>query len=59
MSIAQLTFDCASRHAGDDLALEEEEHDQRDDRDDDHVRKEQVPLVDELAGDNTRFAHCQ
>src|SRR6266508_4114710 len=48
-SLCRLTLDCAGRHPGNDLPLEEHEHDQGRNRDDHHVREEQVPLRAELA----------
>jgi hypothetical protein len=39
-----LALNRAGRHPFNDLPLEEEEHDQRRDRDDNHIGEEQVPL---------------
>jgi len=49
MYCAFSTFDCASRHTGNDLALEEHEHDEGWNCDDNYIRKEQIPLRTELA----------
>jgi len=39
-----LTFDRASGHSWNDLPLEEDEHDERRNRDDDHICEEDGPL---------------
>ena len=42
-------FDRACRHARNDLPLEEHEHDERQNGNDNHIGKKQVPLRAELA----------
>src|SRR5919108_2386129 len=43
------TFDRASRHSRNDLPLEKQEHNERQNRNDEHIREEQVPLGGKLA----------
>ena len=42
-------FNCTRCHSGNDLPLEEQEHDERQDGDDQHVCEEQIPSRAKLA----------
>ena len=44
-----LPFDATGRHAGHNLTVKEDEHDQRRDRDQKHVHEQQIELRQELA----------